>query len=157
MIKSWMVIGAIAFLVALGSNITSSEDIKWFKRLMRPKWLTFEVAIPFIWTVVFICGAWSAYIVWEADPGSTKTWLLMGFYLIVEIAIVAYTPVMFKLRSLKAGTLIGATGTLLGLILALLVLPISIWAALLLLPYLIWSPIGSYTTWEMMKINPADQ
>ncbi|HEY9813633.1 MAG TPA: TspO protein, partial [Candidatus Sericytochromatia bacterium] len=26
----------------------------------------------------------------------------------------------------------------------------------LLLPYVIWSPIGTYTTWEMMKLNPND-
>lgn len=154
MIKSWMVIGAVTFLVALGSNLITPKDIKWFKRLQRPRWLTFEFAIPIIWTIVFICGAWSAYIVWEKDPGSSRTWWLMGFYLLVEIAIVAYNPVMLRLRSLKAGTIVGGIGAILGVLLALAVLPISGWAALLLLPYIIWSPIGTYTTWEMMHLNP---
>jgi tryptophan-rich sensory protein len=81
----------------------------------------------------------------------------MGLYLLVEIAIIAYTPVMCKLRSLLAGTIIGATGTLLGLLLALSVWQVSVPAALLLLPYLIWSPIGTYTTWEMIRLNPADR
>lgn len=156
MIKSWMVIGAVTLLVALGSNLILPKDVKWFKRLLRPRWLTFEFAIPFIWTLIFICGAWSAYIVWESDPGSLKTWLLMGFYLLVEIAIVAYNPVMLRLRSLKAGTIVGATGSVLGAILALTVWPVSGWAALLLLPYVIWSPIGTYTTWEMARLNPQD-
>jgi translocator protein len=154
MIKSWMVIGAVTFLVALGSNLITPKDVKWFKRLQRPRWLTFEFAIPIIWTIVFICGAWSAYIVWEKDPGSPRTWWLMGFYLLVEIAIVAYNPVMLRLRSLKAGTIVGGIGAILGVLLALTVLPISGWAALLLLPYIIWSPIGTYTTWEMMHLNP---
>jgi tryptophan-rich sensory protein len=151
-----MVIGGVTLLVAMGSNIITPSDVKWFKRLQRPRWLTFEAAIPIIWTVVFICGAWSAYIVLTNDPGTTKTWLLMAFYLLVEVAIVAYNPVMLRLRSLKAGTIVGGIGSILGLILLLVVLPISGWASLLLLPYVIWSPIGTYTTWEMMKLNPDD-
>ena len=157
MIKSWMVIGAVTLLVALASNLITPNDIKWFKRLQRPKWLTFEGAIPLIWTVVFICGAWSAYIVWEKDPGSAKTWWLMAFYLLIEIAIVAYNPVMLRLRSLKAGTIVGAIGSILGIILALTVWSVSGTAALLLLPYVIWSPIGTYTTWEMIRLNPEDE
>ena len=156
MIKSWMVIGGVTLLVALASNLITPNDVKWFKRLRRPRWLTFEPAIPIIWTVIFICGAWSAYIVWEKEPGSQRTWLLMAFYLIVEIAIVAYNPVMLRLRSLKAGTIVGGIGAILGLILILCVLPVSGWAALLLVPYLIWSPIGTYTTWAMIRLNPDD-
>ncbi|MBC6474435.1 MAG: TspO/MBR family protein [Hormoscilla sp. GM102CHS1] len=156
MIKSWMVIAVVVCLVVSGANLTTREGIRWFARLRRPAWLTFEWAIPFIWSFIFICGAWSAYLVWETDPGTTNAWLLMGFYLLVEIAIIAYTPVMFGLRSLKVGTIIGATGTVLGALLAVTVWPVSNWGALLLLPYLIWSPIGTYATWEMMHLNPID-
>jgi tryptophan-rich sensory protein len=156
MIKSWMVIGGVTLLVALGSNLIKPRDIKWFKRLRRPRWLTFEAAIPVIWTVAFVCGAWSAYIVWEQEPGSSKTWLLMGFYLLVELVTVAFTPALLRLRSLKIGTIIGGTGAILGVLLALTVWPVSGWAALLLLPYVIWSPIGTFTTWQMMQLNPAD-
>ncbi|WP_250122138.1 TspO/MBR family protein [Chroococcidiopsis sp. CCMEE 29] len=152
MIRSWMVIGVVTLLVALGANFITPSDVQWFKRLRRPRWLTFEPAIPLIWTVVFICGAWSAYIVWE----STRSWLLMGFYLLLEIVTIAYNPAMLRLRSLKVGTIIGGTGAVLGILLALTVLPISGWAAVLLLPYIIWSPVGTYTTWEMIKLNPAD-
>lgn len=147
-----MAIGAVTLLVALGGGLITPNDARWFKRLQRPRWLTFEVAIPFIWTVVFICGAWSAYVVWERQ----KSWWLMGFYLLVELVTIAYNPAMFRLRSLKIGTILGGIGAVLGIILAVVVLPISIWASLLLLPYVIWSPIGTYTTWELMKLNPED-
>ncbi|MBW4472351.1 MAG: TspO/MBR family protein [Stenomitos rutilans HA7619-LM2] len=154
MIKSWMVIGGVAFLIAFVSGILRPRDVKWFARLQRPRWLTFEALIPVIWTVVLICGAWSAYIVWERDPGSSKTWLLMGTYALLELAIVLYSPVTLWLRSLNAGTIVGGIGVVIGLILAFVVWPLSGWAALLLVPYLIWSPIGTYTTWEMAKLNP---
>lgn len=155
MIPSWLVIGGVTFLVALGGGLVRPRDTKWFKRLRRPPWLSFEAAIPIIWTVIFICGAWSAYIVWEQNPGSSFTWFLMAFYLLVELTIVAYTPVMFRLHSLRVGTVIGGVGALLGLILTLIVwLTTSGWAALLLIPYLIWSPIGTFTTWQMIQLNP---
>lgn len=147
-----MVIGGVTLLVALAANFFTPSDRQWFKRLRRPRWLTFEAAIPLIWIVIFICGAWSAYIVWE----STESWLLMGLYLLLEIVTIAYTPVMFRLRSLRVGTIIGGIGAVIGILLALVVLPISGWAALLLLPYVLWSPIGTYTTWEMSRLNPED-
>lgn len=149
-----MVIGAVTLLVALAGGLITPDNARWFNRLQRPRWLTFEPAIPFIWTVIYICGAWSAYIVWEREPGSTMTWLLMGLYLLLELVTTAYTPVMCQLRSLKVGTIIGGTGAVLSIILAVLVSSISIWASLLLVPYIIWSPIGTYTTWVMMKLNP---
>lgn len=150
MLPSWLVIGGVTFLIALGSSILRPKDIKWFNRLQRPRWLTFEKAIPLIWTIVFICGAWSAYIVWE----KTQNWGLMAFYALVEITIVAYSPVLLWTRSLRNGTIIGGLGFVLGLILTFLVLPISGTAALLLVPYLIWSPIGTYTTWAIGQLNP---
>ncbi|MEL6502761.1 MAG: tryptophan-rich sensory protein, partial [Cyanobacteria bacterium J06623_1] len=51
MLKPWMIIGAVTFIVALASNIIRPQDVKWFKRLQRPSWLTFEKLIPVIWTV----------------------------------------------------------------------------------------------------------
>jgi translocator protein len=152
--KSWMIIGGVTFLVALGGSLIRPRDVAWGMRLDRPKWLFFEPAIPLIWTVIFACGAYSACLVWVAEPGSAKTVLLMGFYLLVELITVAYIPATLRLRSLKVGTVLGSLGVILGLGLALTVLPISRWAALLLLPYVIWSPIGTYTTGQMIDLNP---
>ena len=157
MIPSWLVIGIVTLAVPFTFNrLISTRDFRWFKRLRRPEWLTFEWAIPIIWTVVFICGAWSAYNIWSKNPGETSTWLLMGFYLVVEVAISLYTVAMCKTRSLKVGTIIGGTGFFLGAILALKILPISNVAFLLLLPYLLWSPVGTFVTWQMMQLNPID-
>jgi tryptophan-rich sensory protein len=155
MIESWMVIGSVTLLVALGSSLFRPRDIGWVKNLDRPKWLFFEPAIPFIWTIIFICGAISATLVWEEDPGSVKTWLLMVTYLLVEIVTVAYIPATLRSRSLTVGTVLGGTGVILGVLLLLTVLPISRTAALLLLPYVVWTPIGTYTTRKMMDLNPT--
>ena len=157
MIPSWLAIGIVTLAVPFILNrFIDPRDFRWFKRLRRPDWLTFEWAIPLIWTTIFICGAWSAYNVWEVEPGTSSTWLLMGFYLLVEVAISLYTLVMCKTRSLRVGTIIGGTGFFLGAILAVMVLPISPTAFWLLVPYLLWSPVGTFVTWQMMQLNPID-
>ncbi|MFN6525949.1 TspO/MBR family protein [Nostoc sp. ChiSLP03a] len=156
MIPSWIIIGAVTFFVALGSFFITPRDVKWFANLSRPRWLVFEPLIPIIWTVIFISGAASAYIVWEKNPGSLITWLIMALYLLVEIITVAYIPTMLRFRSLKVGEVLGLIGLISGVVLAICVLPISLVAALLLLPYLVWTPIGTYTTDELKELNPQD-
>lgn len=156
MIPSWMVIGAVTFLIAAGSFFITPRDAKWFAQLTRPRWLIFEPLIPIIWTVIFICGAASANIIWQHNPGSVITWLLMGLYLIVEVITVAYIPLMLRFHSLKTGEILGLSGFMLAVLLAICILPISGLATILLLPYLLWSPIGTYTTEELRQINPED-
>lgn len=150
-----IVIGTVTFLVALGGFLLRPPDVKWAIQLDRPNWVTFEPFIPFIWTVIFACGAFSAYLVWMKEPGNLSTWLLMGLYLILEVITVSYLPLTLMLRSLTVGTVVGATGAILSVLLTFIVLPISGWAAALILPYVIWGPIGSYTTWEMLRLNPG--
>ncbi|MBH8573797.1 TspO/MBR family protein [Nostocaceae cyanobacterium CENA369] len=156
MISSWIVIAAVTFLIAIGSFLITPRDVKWFVQLSRPQWLVFEPFIPLIWTVIFICGAASANIVWQKNPGSLITWLLMGLYLLVEIITVAYIPLMLRFRSLKTGEIIGLVGLISAIVLAVCVLPISGLATILLIPYLVWSPIGAYTTEELRQLNPED-
>jgi translocator protein len=157
MIRSWMVIGGVALVLAvIGGAIVTPKGVQWFRRLRRPQWLTFEKIIPLIWIFVLSCGVWSAVQVWEQDPGSSKTWTLMAGYVLLELAILAYNPAMLIGRSLKLGTIVGAVGFVIGLILTLAVWSVSGTAALLLLPFLIWSPIGTYTTWAMLQLNPSE-
>ncbi|HEY9738329.1 MAG TPA: TspO/MBR family protein [Trichocoleus sp.] len=154
MLQPWVIIGAVTFAVALGTFFFRPRDISWAKRLDRPRWLFFEPAIPFIWTVIFICGAASAVLVWNSDPGSLKSWLLMGLYLLVEVLTVSYIPATLRTRSLAVGTFLGGAGFVLGVILTAMVWPISALAGLLLLPYILWTPIGTYTTGQMIDLNP---
>lgn len=157
MIPSWLVIGGVAIaLGGLGGSIMPPQGQKWFRRLRRPDWLTFEPAIPFIWLFVFICGAWSAYIVWESDPGSARTWTFMGAYLLLELITLSYMQVMLWVRQLRVGTIIGAVGFVWALALAIAVFFISPWATVLLVPYLLWSPVGTFTTWQMEQLNPSE-
>lgn len=154
MLPSGLVITVVAFAIALGLNRLSLQDRRWFMRLRRPAWLTFEWAIPLIWVLIFACGIVSATLTWNANPGTGQTWALMAGYLSVELAIMAYTPVMCRYRSLTIGTAIGGLGFVLGCLLTWQVGLVDRTAALWLLPYLLWSPIGTFVTWQMIRLNP---
>lgn len=152
MIPSWLVIGLAATAIAWAClRLNTADGIRWFNRQRRPSWLTFERLIPAIWTTIFICGAWSAYLTWQAAP-EHRVWL-MGGYALVEVAIMLYNPIMGWWRSLTAGVWVGAIGFVLGAILTAWVWPISLGAGMLLLPYLLWSPVGTYVTWVMAKLD----
>jgi translocator protein len=153
MIPSWLMIGVVTFLAALVSNrLQSKQDFRWFLGLRRPRWLTFEGAIPLIWILILLCGVGSATFVWES---SQHRGLMVG-YLFLEQVILAYTWVMGKFRRLRVGVIIGAAGFGVGCWLAILVWPVSNLAFFLLLPYLLWSPVGTFVTWQMMALNPSD-
>ena len=157
MIPSWIIIAAVGYLIAfLINRISNAEEFRWFTHLRRPRWLTFEWAIPFIWIFIFVCTIASASVIWDGAPGTPKTWALMGGYLILEISITSYTALMCKVRSLTLGTIIGGTGFFIGLILSLFVFPVDRGAGFLLLPFLLWSPIGTYVTWQMIWLNPGN-
>jgi tryptophan-rich sensory protein len=152
MVPSWLSIGGVGVGISFLFYRLFPSNFAWFMRLRRPEWLTFESVIPFIWIFIFLAGIGSATLVWEAS----RDWVYMGGYLMLELAILAYMPVLCGLRSLRAGAIMGATGWLLGSILAVFVWPVSQEAVLLLLPYLLWSPIGTYVTWAMIELNPGE-
>lgn len=153
-LPSWLSISIICFLTGFIFSKLFPYNFRWFMQLRRPRWLTFERAIPFIWISIFFCAIASATFVWEAYPAKLNTWILMAGYLIVECAVLSYTPIICRLRSLKAGSIAGSIGFILGVILSTQVWQVSTWAGVLLLPYLLWSPIGTYVTWAMMRLNP---
>jgi tryptophan-rich sensory protein len=157
MILTWLAIAAATFLIGFALNQLFPSDYKWFMRLRRPRWLTFEKLIPVIWIGIFICGITSATYLWQsASPANLIWWLMLG-YAIVEIAVLLYTPVMTRLRNVRIGALVGAIGFFLGLILTVQVWQLSTISGWLLMPYLLWSPVGTYVTWVMARLNPPNE
>ncbi len=156
MILSWLAIGTITFEVAFLINSIPIDDRQWFNSLHRPRWLTFEFAIPFIWIFIFVCGILSASLIWNASLSTHQRWLLMGIYFLLEVAILAHRLIMCKIHSLMGSTIIGGVGFIIGLILAVIVFTINKVAFFFLLPYLLWSPFGTYVTWQMMRLNPSN-
>lgn len=125
------------------------EEFAWFMRLRRPAWLTFERWIPLIWISIYACFYASALLSWSASG----SWGLMAGYLGLLVLVQSYTWLICRSRRLSNGTAVGLAGWVWGLALAVVVLSRSGAAALLLIPYLLWSPVGTFVTWRMQRLN----
>ena len=140
----------LVVMVAVGAGLNPSrEQFAWFLRLRRPAWLGFEGLIPLIWLAIYVCFYASAVLAWLAS----SSWALMGGYLGLLLLVQSYTWLICRTRSLAKGTAIGLAGWLWGGTLTVLVLGPSPVAALLLVPYLLWSPVGTFVTWQMQRLN----
>jgi tryptophan-rich sensory protein len=145
----------LTILLVMGLTIAvltpSRQQFAWFLRLRRPRWLTFERWIPLIWSVVYLCFYASALIRWQV--GGTTAALTMAAYLVLLVLVQSYTLLICRTRRLVWGTAAGLSGWFWGLGLALALLAASRPASLLLVPFLLWSPIGTFVTWRMQKLN----
>jgi tryptophan-rich sensory protein len=149
---AWLPIAVLVALVmaaAVALLTPSKDDFAWFLRLRRPRWLTFERWIPFIWIGIYACFYASALVLWQA---ARQPLILLG-YLGLLVLVQSYTWVICRTRRLRSGTAVGFAGWVWGVALALVVLSHSTLAALLLVPYLLWSPVGTFVTWRMEKLN----
>lgn len=144
----WLAILLPLLLVSYLLN-PGAEDFRWFLRLRRPLWLTFERWIPVIWLLIYGCFYASALLAWRAGAGGG----LMAAYLLLLLMVQGYTWVICLTRRLANGTLVGACGWGVGVALAIGAARHSPPAALLLLPYLLWSPVGTFVTWRMQRLN----
>ncbi len=149
---AWLPIAALiaAVMAAVVACLTPSrEDFAWFLRLRRPGWLTFERWIPLIWVVIYACFYASALVLWNT---ARPLGLLLG-YVPLLVLVQSYTWLICRTRTLRSGTAVGFAGWVWGVALAIAVLGQSWPAALLLVPYLLWSPVGTFVTWRMERLN----
>jgi benzodiazapine receptor len=137
-------------IAAVGALLNPSRtDFAWFLQLRRPRWLTFERWIPLIWITIYICFYGSALLAWN---GSSNLALMAG-YLVLLVLVQSYTLLICTTRRLANGTGVGFVGWVWGVALAVVVARSSIAAVLLLIPYLLWSPVGTWVTWQMQRLN----
>ncbi|MFN9622304.1 MAG: TspO/MBR family protein [Cyanobacteriota bacterium] len=149
---AWLPIAALlaaAMAVVVVALTPSRDDFAWFLKLRRPRWLTFEPLIPLIWLLIYACFYASALLLWLT---SREGWLVAA-YLPLLVLVQSYTWVICRTRNLRNGTAVGFAGWVWGVALAVLVLTRSLPAALLLGPYLLWSPVGTFVTWRMERLN----
>lgn len=146
----WLTILLVMGLV-IAVLTPSRQQFAWFLRLRRPRWLTFERWIPLIWSLIYLCSYASVLLRWGA--GGAAAPLAMAAYLVLLVLVQSYALLICRTRRLAWGTAAGLVGWIWGLALALATLAVSPVAALLLVPFLLWSPIGTFVTWRMQRLN----
>lgn len=145
---AWLAILLVMVLVGLLIR-PGKDDFAWFLQLRRPRWLTFERWIPLIWIGIYACFYLSALKTWR----QTNDWGLMAGYLVLLLLVQSYTLLICRTRRLASGTVVGFAGWVWGMALLVALGSRAGWAAVLLIPYLLWSPVGTFVTWQMQRLN----
>ena len=145
---AWLAILLVMILVGVLVR-PGAEGFAWFLQLRRPRWLSFERWIPLIWMAIYACFYLSALKSWQqtSDPA-----LMLG-YLVLLLLVQSYTLVICRTRRLATGTAVGFAGWVWGMALLVATGSRAGWAAALLIPYLLWSPVGTFVTWQMQRLN----
>ena len=105
--------------------------------------------IPLIWLAIYGCFYASALLTWQAGGRLVP----MLAYLVLLLLVQSYTLLICSTRRLANGTVVAFIGWAWGVLLASIVSTFSSTATLLLVPFLLWSPVGTFVTWQMQRLN----
>ena len=152
-------LGLVGWLVATfaaGSvgAIASTRAAAFYGQLSQPSWAPPAWLFGPVWSVLYLCMAVAAWLVWR-ERGFKGASVALCLFVIQLVAHALWTWLFFVLH---AGALSMAEILVLWLFIAATIFkfwPVRRLAALLLLPYLAWVSFACALTWSLWRLNPA--
>ena len=152
-------LGLVGWLVATfaaGSvgAIASAQAATFYGQLSQPIWAPPAWLFGPVWSVLYICMAVAAWLIWR-ERGFKGAPLALCIFVIQLVANALWTWLFFVLHR---GALSMAETVVLWLLIAATIVsfwPVQRLAALLLVPYLVWVSFASALTLSLWRLNPA--
>jgi tryptophan-rich sensory protein len=149
--KNWSI--SLAALVPLAVSIALGCMFKpgpWFKCLNKPCLMPPGWVFAAVWTVLYPFIGWAMVSACYGHQG--WTWFLPILNIVLSLA---FSPIMFGMRSLEGGAMITIGCLSLGvtLIMQYAVVLHSNLAIGLMVPYVLWLLLASYLAWYIWKNN----
>ena len=149
----------VAFLVvcfgaaALGSYFTTPSIPGWYESLNRPNWTPPNWVFGPVWSLLYLCMALAAWLVWRR-LGFQGAWVPLSLFGLQLVLNVAWSVIFFGLRS--PGWAFMEILSLAAAILATLVAfwVVTVWAGLLMVPYLMWVAFAAALNFAIWRMNP---
>src|SRR5436190_4840586 len=153
------VVGLVGWLVATFAAggvgaIASARAAAFYGQLSQPSWAPPAWLFGPVWSVLYLCMAVAAWLVWR-EQGFKGARVALWLFVIQLVANALWTWLFFVLHS---GALSVAEILVLWLLIAATIFkfwPVHRLAALLLLPYLAWVSFASALTLSLWRTNPA--
>jgi len=154
--QSLGLVGWIAATFAAGSvgALASARAATFYGQLFRPSWAPPAWLFGPVWSVLYLCMAVAAWLVWR-ERGFKGGRLALSLFVIQLVANALWTWLFFGLH---AGALSLAEILVLWLLIAATIFkfwPVRRLAALLLLPYLAWVSFAAALTLSLWRLNPG--
>jgi tryptophan-rich sensory protein len=152
------VVWLIGFLIicfsaaGIGAAVTMTSVGTWYQTLLKPSWNPPDWIFGPVWTLLYLCMAISAWLVWRSEgwKSSRKPLHLFGIQLLFNVG---WSVIFFGLHS--PGFAFLEILILLMLIVATLLSfqTKSSFAALLLVPYLVWTSFAAVLNFTIYYLN----
>jgi len=147
-----LAISYIAVLIVVFGGVLINDGIAWYYRLTLPVWHPSALVIVLVWTVIYLCGAWSLMLIWNGVRGIRFPWIVSGFGLLVFLNLV-WSISFFQLHLISVSLWVGAAFGLCVLILMGLICKVSKKASLLLLPFALWIAFALCVQYSVLLLN----
>jgi len=147
------IIGLLGLALFGLNRAVANYSSRWYRSLLKPRWVTFERLIPFIWAFIYVATTASAALTW-LSPGPRRTKASVLSLLGVNALLNTAYSIIFTRRQDLPGAVVDAAA-IAGTIGAATAAQWASWrpAALLNLPYLLWSSLAAYITWRIYQLN----
>lgn len=154
--QSLGLVGWVVGTFAAGSvgAMASARAATFYGQLSQPSWAPPAWLFGPVWSVLYLCMAVAAWLVWR-ERGFKGAAGALWLFIIQLVANALWTWLFFVLH---AGALSMAEILLLWLLIAATIVkfwPVQRLAALLLVPYLAWVSFASGLTLSLWRLNPA--
>lgn len=142
---------AVCFSAATTGALFPVDE--WYDQLNKPSWSPPDAVFGPVWTLLYICMAVSAWLVWKVDGFRNARWPLLLFLMQLGLNA-AWTWLFFGLHRIDL-----AFGEILLLLLALFATMVVFFkrnrvAGFLLVPYLAWVGFATALNYQYWQLNP---
>ena len=139
-------------VAAISGSWTAAEIPGWYKTLVRPAIAPPNWVFAPVWTLLYALMAVAAWLVWQGEPSTWRSWGLVLFLLQLALNF-AWSLIFFRLHALGAALVevlvlwvaIGAT--------TLVFSRVSPLAAGLMAPYWAWVSFASVLNGAFWRVN----
>jgi len=147
-----LAISYVAVLIVVFGGVLINNGLAWYYTLTFPAWHPSALVIVLVWTIIYLCGAWSLIIIWNGVRCIRFPWIVTGFGLLVFLNLlwsISFFQLHLLMVSLWVGGLFGVS--VLGLM--VLMWTTSKKASLLLLPFAVWILFALSVQYSVLLLN----
>lgn len=147
-----LAISYIAVLIVVFGGVLINNGLTWYYTLTLPAWHPSALVIVLVWTIIYLCGAWSLITIWNGVRCIRFPWIIAGFGLLVFLNLV-WSVSFFQLHLLSVALWIGAVFGVCVLTLMMLMWSVSKKASALLLPFAVWIAFALCVQYAVLVLN----
>lgn len=143
---------AVIATAVVGGMATKPANMRWYSTIRKPSWTPPGNFIASVWFVLYSLIVVAAITACRVASSHTVFWI-MAVLAVNLVLNAAWSWIFFSFHRIKLACLDALLVAVTALILTILALGASPWAALLLAPYVAWTCFATYLNYTVLTLN----